>query len=371
MRFRLTVAAIAAALAACVLSLGVAGAMAAAGGNGSNSGGGSQAIATPGAGSQSTATSGPGNSSQGCDGTHHSDTGHGANQGGPYDNTCDGSPSGNGNGNGQATGKPCAGCVGNADDKNPKGQMPNGSDHNAGYECDRNHGIGRTNPAHTGCKTTTETPPAECPGGDMNGSEAGCGTPPGNGCPAGRKLGTALKHSAALALKMLAVAHPQFGELSKLADKKAKDCGEGEHSNNGNPPGGNTNPPGGNTTPEGNNTTPPAGTATPGTTPPSGATPPATVVAPDQQGVLGAREEGTSTPATTPTGASEVLGENAHGTSPAAASAPAAAQRSLPANTAGGSLPFTGTDAIMVLLLGCVMLLGGVALHRVAARRSG
>ena len=72
--------------------------------------------------------------------------------GGPYDSTCDGSPSGNGNGGGNAVGKPCAGCVGSADDKNPKGQMPNGSDHNAGYECDRNHGIGRANPAHTGCE---------------------------------------------------------------------------------------------------------------------------------------------------------------------------------------------------------------------------
>src|SRR5438270_7653699 len=48
----------------------------------------------------------------------------------PYCSTRDGSPSGNGNGGGNATGKPCAGCVGNADNKNPKGQMPNGSDHN-------------------------------------------------------------------------------------------------------------------------------------------------------------------------------------------------------------------------------------------------
>src|SRR4051812_16134949 len=76
--------------------------------------------------------------------------------GGPYCSTRDGSASGNGNGGGQAVGKPCAGCVGKADNKNPKGQMPNGSDHNAGYECDRNHGIARTNPAHTGC---TSTPP--------------------------------------------------------------------------------------------------------------------------------------------------------------------------------------------------------------------
>jgi LPXTG cell wall anchor motif len=82
----------------------------------------------------------------------------GANNGGncgSYCSTRDGSPSGNGNGGGKATGKPCAGCVGNADDKNPKGQYPNGSDHNAGYECDRNHGIGRSNPAHTGCTTPT------------------------------------------------------------------------------------------------------------------------------------------------------------------------------------------------------------------------
>jgi hypothetical protein len=81
--------------------------------------------------------------------------------GGPYCSTRNGSPSLNGNGKGKATGKPCAGCVGKADNKNPKGQMPNGTDHNAGYECDRNHGIGRTNPAHTGCIPTV-TPPAVC-----------------------------------------------------------------------------------------------------------------------------------------------------------------------------------------------------------------
>src|SRR2546423_1791905 len=84
--------------------------------------------------------------------------------GGAYCSTRDGSASGNGNGNGKATGKPCAGCVGKADNKNPKGQRPNGSDHNAGYECDRNHGIGRTNPAHSGCQlveVTTTTQPEE------------------------------------------------------------------------------------------------------------------------------------------------------------------------------------------------------------------
>jgi LPXTG-motif cell wall-anchored protein len=81
--------------------------------------------------------------------------------GGAYCSTRDGSPSGNGNGKGKAVGKPCAGCVGKADNKNPHGQRPNGSDHNKGYECDGNHGIGRTNPAHTGCKAAP--PPVKPP----------------------------------------------------------------------------------------------------------------------------------------------------------------------------------------------------------------
>jgi hypothetical protein len=71
--------------------------------------------------------------------------------GGAYHSTCDGSPSQNGNGNGRATGRPCAGCVGAADNKNPPGQAPDGSDPNNGYECDGNNGVGKTNPAHTGC----------------------------------------------------------------------------------------------------------------------------------------------------------------------------------------------------------------------------
>ena len=87
-----------------------------------------------------------------CAVQHHSNTGRGANQSGPYDSTCDGSASLNGNGGGNASGRPCAGCVGNADDRNPPGQMPTGNDANAGYECDRNNGVGRTNPAHTGCQ---------------------------------------------------------------------------------------------------------------------------------------------------------------------------------------------------------------------------
>ena len=101
----------------------------------------------------------------------------GANNGGScgaYCSTRNGSPSLNGNGGGAATGKPCAGCVGKADNKNPPGQAPSGPvDHNAGYECDRNHGIGRSNPAHTGCVPPTVTciPPAL----NVNGV---CTTPP-------------------------------------------------------------------------------------------------------------------------------------------------------------------------------------------------
>lgn len=71
---------------------------------------------------------------------------------------------GNGNGNGKPAphadapddhGKPCDGCVGNADDKQPPGQSAN--DKNNGYECDGNHGIGQGNPAHSPCPTTTST----------------------------------------------------------------------------------------------------------------------------------------------------------------------------------------------------------------------
>ena len=132
----------------------------------------------------STAISDKGRGNQGqtsstkdCDGTHHSKTGHGANDSAShaYNETCDENiASGNGAGDGEAGGKPCAGCVGNADDKNPQGQDPSGPvDHNNGYECDQkgrtedegNNGIGFGNPAHSGCAGTTpstEEPPA-CP----------------------------------------------------------------------------------------------------------------------------------------------------------------------------------------------------------------
>ena len=68
-----------------------------------------------------------------------------------------GLPSGNGNGGSDNSNKPCAGCVGSADDKDPPGQADDGSDHNNGYECDGNSGVGKTNPAHSGCQPTTTT----------------------------------------------------------------------------------------------------------------------------------------------------------------------------------------------------------------------
>jgi LPXTG-motif cell wall-anchored protein len=89
--------------------------------------------------------------------------------GGVYCSTRDGSPSMNGNGDGQSTGKPCAGCVGKADNKNPKGQLPGPQDRNNGYECDGNNGIAKGNPAHTGC---TSAPPEECV--PVEGQDADC-----------------------------------------------------------------------------------------------------------------------------------------------------------------------------------------------------
>lgn len=98
----------------------------------------------------------PGTPGPDCPNTFHDNSGgQGANANpGPYDTTCDGSPSQNGNGGGYANGKPCAGCVGNADNKNPPGQMPDAAnDGNNGYECDNNNGVGKSNPAHSGCSS--------------------------------------------------------------------------------------------------------------------------------------------------------------------------------------------------------------------------
>jgi hypothetical protein len=93
-----------------------------------------------------------------------------------YCSTRDGSPSENGNGGGEAKGKPCAGCVGKADNKNPPGQEkndPRGTFPNNGYECDNNHGIGKGNPAHTGCQGTTP-PPCDDAVEDCDGGEGEC-----------------------------------------------------------------------------------------------------------------------------------------------------------------------------------------------------
>ncbi|QKS30367.1 MAG: hypothetical protein HT579_16455 [Candidatus Accumulibacter similis] len=75
----------------------------------------------------------------------------GAHVDGPYDPFDVTNPSGNGNGRGHAYGKPAAGTVGNADVKNPPGQLPGPVDGNSGYECDDNSGIARGNPAHSFC----------------------------------------------------------------------------------------------------------------------------------------------------------------------------------------------------------------------------
>src|SRR3989442_1545837 len=89
----------------------------------------------------------------------------GANNGGKcgsYCSTRNGTASANGSGSGG--GRPCAGCVGKADNKNPSGQAPSGGfskaagDPNNGYECDGNNGIARGNPAHTGCTLSAPTP---------------------------------------------------------------------------------------------------------------------------------------------------------------------------------------------------------------------
>ena len=102
------------------------------------------------AGTTTTATSNQGGSpTHGCAQAAEND-------GDPYDSTCDGTPAMNG---GKIHKNHCGGCVGAADNKNPPGQMPDGSDHNNGYECDGNNGVGKTNPAHSGCKPPPPPPP--------------------------------------------------------------------------------------------------------------------------------------------------------------------------------------------------------------------
>ena len=115
-----------------------------------------------------SAQQGPGSTKGGSDVSSFKDTlkasaGQGANRDGPYE--------------GDPTeilergGKPCDGCVGRADDKNPGGQLGGRGRlqsaalespfKNRGYECDDNPGVGDGNPAHTGCVTGGTNPPRE------------------------------------------------------------------------------------------------------------------------------------------------------------------------------------------------------------------
>jgi hypothetical protein len=160
-----------------------------------------QTASTSTATKSSSATTSAGNKNAGCNQTPYGSTGSGANHSGPYNDTCDGSPSLNGNGGGKATGKPCAGCVGKADEKNPKGQYPGGSDHNKGYECDGNNGIGKTNPAHTGCTPPpppNPPPPPQC----VESATVSCGEVEGEvidrttSTPSTKVLGTVFTRSA-------------------------------------------------------------------------------------------------------------------------------------------------------------------------------
>ena len=76
----------------------------------------------------------------------------------------EGTPSNNGNGVGPDKE---AGSEGKADDKFPPGQSPDGSDHNNGYECDGNSGVGRGNPAHS---RNCATPPPDDSGSGGSGT---------------------------------------------------------------------------------------------------------------------------------------------------------------------------------------------------------
>ena len=97
---------------------------------------------------------------------------------GPYCGTERTEDSANGKGDGDATGRPGAGTVGKADNKNPRGQEPGPNDANGGYECDGNEGIAKGNPAHTGC-TESEEKPAQvtCPEGATMNAESECVVP--------------------------------------------------------------------------------------------------------------------------------------------------------------------------------------------------
>ena len=128
---------------------------------------------------------GGGNKNAGCNQQKESPDHH-------YDADCDGRASENGGGGSGGGGKPCAGCVGKADNKHPPGQEPDENDNNKGYECDDNKGVGAQrgsgNPAHTGCRppnNTTTTPPPTTPPGTTTPPPT---TPPGSTSPPGSTI---------------------------------------------------------------------------------------------------------------------------------------------------------------------------------------
>jgi hypothetical protein len=226
-----------------------------------------------------------------------------------YRSTRNGAPSLNGNGGGKQTGQPCAGCVGKADNKNPPGQAPNGTDHNAGYECDRNHGIGRSNPAHTGCQTTVSrcVPTA--------GQDSNCQ-------PIHKCVPTAGQDSNCQTQKCV----PTAGQDSNCQTQKCVPVGNQDSS-----------------------CSPPKdclgvvnGTATPA------------MCNPPLSGGGGGPATGSTTPVTgrTVTPVTQV-------TTPAAGTTPAP----------GTALPFTGSNVALLVQLGLLMLLGGAVLV-IAPRKS-
>ena len=177
-------------LAACVLMSSAAlSASAAPGGNGNGRGGDQGGGNSANQGGNGANQGGGNGANQGGNGANQgggngaNQGGSGANQPGPYDPSGVGQPSGNGKSDDNNGKRPCAGCVGNADDKNPRGQLPGGSDHNKGYECDANQGVGKTNPAHSGCGTSTTTTPGGNPGGGNPGGENPGGETPRGGGP--------------------------------------------------------------------------------------------------------------------------------------------------------------------------------------------
>jgi hypothetical protein len=129
----------------------------------SQAGGNGQAKGHSGDAGKSSSAPGQQQQPQSGTGTSQVATGGGANQSGPYDPSGVGLPSGNGKSDNNNGKRPCAGCVGKADAKNPPGQLPGGQDSNKGYECDENQGVGKTNPAHSGCSSSAPPPTTSKP----------------------------------------------------------------------------------------------------------------------------------------------------------------------------------------------------------------